>query len=69
MAQAIRTARAVNPAVQINVCGYQIGDHDLPSQLAVLEMGVDCLTIPPTPNSVLRTQAAIIRHKAGSAPA
>ena len=68
MAEAIQTARAVNPAVQINVCGYQIGGHNLPSQLAVLKMGVDCLTVPPTPDSVLRTQAAIIRHKAGLAP-
>ncbi len=64
VAQSIAAARKANPNIFINMCGDQTGGHHIPSIEAVLDMGVNQITVPPRLDLGLRAKLAIARHYA-----
>lgn len=61
--KSIKEARTANPDIKINICGHQVAGHDIDSILAVLKMGVDMITVPPTEEHFNRARLSVAQHE------
>ncbi len=68
LGKSILEAREVKPDIVINICGHQVAGHDIDSVLAVLGMGVDMITVPPTEEHFNRARLLVAQYEARMKP-